>query len=282
MTKTTDQFIKTAIKKVGLLCGAGQLPLKVMGACNDRHIPFFAIAFPGQTPESAVERCDHKWVHLGAIGDILTALKQKNVSHIVFAGGIRRPSWSELGLDWKGTMWLARMGLKSLGDDGILSAATQLLESEGFEVLSPSYFIDYLRCPVGCLTNTKPTHEDEKDIERGLSILSLLSAADVGQGVIVQQGLVLAIEAIEGTAQMIMRAGELKRAGSGGVLVKVMKLNQNQKVDLPTIGPQTIHELVKAGLKGVAVGALTTQVIDLSETVKLANQAGLFLVGIPQ
>ena len=134
--------------------------------------------------------------------------------------------------------------------------------------------------PAGTLTKISPTPDDYLDIDRGVQILKTLSPLDIGQSIIVQQGLVLGIEAIEGTKTLIQRCALLKREGSGGVLVKMAKTGQNKKIDLPTIGPETIEDLKKAGFVGIAAEANATQVIDYEQTIKLADEMGLFIVEI--
>jgi DUF1009 family protein len=118
------------------------------------------------------------------------------------------------------------------------------------------------------------------DIERGIHVARVLGAADVGQGCVVQQGLVLAVEAIEGTDAMLARAGTLQRDGFGGVLVKLCKPGQDKRADLPTIGPDTVRHAAAAGLKGVAFEAGATILAEREACVAAADAAGLFLLGL--
>lgn len=266
--------------KIGLFCGRGVLPQRVIAACQHRNIPLLAIAFPDQTPEDGVNGVDHLWIRMGAIGEILAQLKKNNVSHVMFAGGVDRPSWSELGLDWTGTKWLAKIGMKSLGDDGLLTAVIDLLAHEGFQVLAINELLPDIICQGGNLSIAEPTSLDITDITYGMQILKTLGPLDVGQAVVVQNGIVLALEAAEGTAAMIARAGALKRPGPGGVLIKCSKPGQSQQADLPSIGPDTIAQIKAAGFCGIAVESKLTQIIDPQTTIAQANAAGIFLVGM--
>lgn len=262
---------------LALIAGSGHLPLQIIQSCLDTKKPLLVIGFEGQT---ILEKDSYTEFSLGSIGKILEHLKAHNIKEIVFAGGIRRPAWSELDLDWVGMKWFKTLGFKALkGDDDLLSGILDLLKQEGFKIIKPSDLLEGLMPTTGVLTTTLPSKNDWADIERGLVILNCLSSADVGQAVVVQQGLVLGIEAIEGTKVLIERCSNLKRS-SGGVLVKTAKTQQSQEVDLPTIGPDTIRQIKAAGFAGIALGAGNTQIIDYDKTIKLANEFNLFIVGV--
>jgi DUF1009 family protein len=137
-----------------------------------------------------------------------------------------------------------------------------------------------LLVPKGLLTEHTPDDQAWRDIRRGVEVLSALSSADVGQAVVIQDGLVLGVEAIEGTDALIERAGALQRPGLGGVLVKTAKRQQDKRADLPTIGPETLRKAAKAGLRGISVEAQKTLLLNKEETLKLAEENGLFLLGL--
>ena len=134
--------------------------------------------------------------------------------------------------------------------------------------------------PTGLLTRLGPDAQAMADIDRGVRVARLLGSADVGQGCVVQQGLVLAVEAIEGTDAMLARAGVLRRDGIGGVLVKLVKPGQDKRADLPTIGLQTVRNASAAGLRGVAFEAQATILAEREACLAAADAAGLFLLGL--
>lgn len=282
-------------KVFGLFAGRGDLPKKIIDYCHKNKIPLYLVAFEGQTDPALVKfhsGQDHQtssnfiWSHYGAVAQILTYLKSNKVTHIVMAGSMQRPSWSQVKLDWKGTQWLAKMGFakigsRGIGDDGLLSQIEHLLKQEGFEVISAADVLKDLVATEGVFGKHQPDDMNWQDIRRGANIISHLGMADVGQAVVVQDGLVLGIEAIEGTESLLSRCATLRRAGRGGVLIKMSKPNQSKNIDLPTIGPETIHQAKSAGLEGIAIEAGTTQILDRDAVIKAADKAGLFLVGIP-
>ncbi len=170
------------------------------------------------------------------------------------------------------------------GDDGLLSAVLRVIREEGFRPLGAQEILDDLLVEEGVLGAHAPREDDRADIARGGVVARALGVADVGQCCVVQQGLVLGLEAIEGTDALLARCAGLRREGPGGVLVKLVKPRQDIRADLPVIGPETVRGAAAAGLAGIAVQARTahagTLVVDRATTVAAADAAGLFLVAI--
>jgi hypothetical protein len=182
--------------------------------------------------------------------------------------------------DWRAAKMLARIGLRALGDDGFLSAIIKEFELEGFHVVGVHDLLGSLLAPEGPLGKIAPDTQAEADIERGLEVAHALGAVDVGQAVVVQQGIVLGLEAAEGTDALIERAGRLQGEGAGGVLVKAVKPGQERRADLPTVGVATVQACARAGLRGIAVEAGMALVIDRPAVATAADDAGLFVAGI--
>ena len=216
---------------------------------------------------------------MGAVGMALAALREAGVEELVMAGPVRRPSLAELRPDTTAAKYLAR-GLLRRGDDGLLRGIVKGLESEGFGIVGADDLLRPLLAATGPLGRLGPDDDAAADIDRGVTVARALGRVDVGQAVVVQEGLVLAVEGAEGTDAMIARAGPLRREGSGGVAVKIAKPGQERRADLPTIGPATVAAAAAAGLAGLAVEAGACLVIDRTATVAAADDAGLFVVGI--
>ncbi|MEI8296274.1 MAG: UDP-2,3-diacylglucosamine diphosphatase LpxI [Alphaproteobacteria bacterium] len=266
---------------LALIAGGGKLPSQVIAAAQELNKPFLIIAFTGQTDPELVAGHPHYWTHLGAVGDIVTHLHANAVKEIVMAGNIKRPAFSEMRLDGMGVRWLGRIGWRAFGDDGVLSSITNLLEEEGFAVVAAAALLgEGLLSPSGVLGAHHPSDADRQDIARGIEVIKALGTVDVGQATVIQQGLVLGVEAIEGTEKLLERCGTLRRAGPGGVLVKIAKPGQSHRVDLPTIGVDTITQASKSQLVGIALQAGATQIIDRENVIALADKLGLFVVGM--
>jgi UDP-2,3-diacylglucosamine hydrolase len=266
--------------RLGIIAGGGGLPRRLIESCRAAGRDFFVLALAGAADPEMISGVPHAWCRLGAAATGLALLRENQVTELVLAGGIRRPSLAALRPDWRATKLLARIGYRALGDDGVLSAVVKELEGEGFLVVGADQLLDRALVPEGPLGRMRPDAQAEADIRRGLRVARTLGALDIGQAVIVQQGLVLGVEAIEGTDELLRRCATLRRDGPGGVLVKVEKPGQEHRADRPTIGPRTIELAARTGLQGIAIEAYSTIVLDRDEVVEAADQAGLFVVAV--
>jgi DUF1009 family protein len=271
-----------SLDKLGIICGEGDAIHKIVEACKRQGREFFILAFEGHTDQQSVTSYPHAWVKLAHIGKALSVLRQQKVQELVFIGRFKRPAWSELRPDLVGAKWMARMVGKVFGDDSFLRAIIERLENEeGFKVISAEKVMgDEILVPLGVLGKQVPSKEALADVEHGIKVAQALGKADVGQSVIVQQGLVLGVEAIEGTDALIKRCGSLKREGFSGVLVKIVKPQQETRIDRPTVGPETIKNIYEAGFAGVAMEAGGVIMVQKERVLELADQWGLFLIGI--
>lgn len=266
---------------LGLLAGGGEVPVRLARAALNAGRPVFVVVLEGQGNAADYAGIPHGVFRMGGVAAILSALHEHGVKQLVLCGRVSRPSFSALRLDATGIRLAARMGSAFLmGDDGLLRALVKLLEQEGLHVVSQAEALRSLLPPAGPLTTHRPDDVALQDIARGVAVVRALGQLDVGQGAVVQQGLVLAVEAIEGTDAMLARCGPLRREGPGGVLVKLVKPGQDRRIDLPTIGPRTIANAAAAGLRGIAMEAEGTILVDQEATVVAAEEAGLFLLAI--
>jgi DUF1009 family protein len=266
--------------RLGIIAGNGALPRQLVDTCRAVGRDIFVLALEGAAEPQALEGVPHAWCRLGAAAKGLAILRENHVSELVLAGGVRRPSLAALRPDWRAAKLFARIGYRALGDDGLLSAVVGELEREGFRVIGADQVLVAGLAAEGLLGESRPDAQATADIEHGLRIARALGALDIGQAVVVQQGLVLGVEAIEGTDALLRRCARLRREGPGGVLVKIEKPGQEQRADQPTIGPRTVALAAAAGLRGIAVEAGTTIILDRDEVVAAADRAGLFVVGM--
>ncbi len=269
------------LPKLGILAGSGPLPRKLVELCHQTGRPVFVMAFDGHTDQETVEGVDHAWSRLGAAGTVIKTLKANAVQEMVMIGPIKRPSVKELRPDWRAMQVLARAGMKSLGDDTLLRGVIDTLEEEGFLFRGVDDFLQDLLMPSGPLGEFGiDDPETVSDVRRGVEVARALGAVDVGQSVVVQDGLVLAVEGIEGTDALILRSRELKREGRGAVLVKLKKPEQDRRADLPTVGLTTLANAVASGFRGIALEAGGSLLVDREQVVRKANEAGVFVCGI--
>ena len=266
---------------LGILAGGGPLPGRVAAAARAGGRPVFIVGFEGFADSAVLAPFPHEWVRLAAAGQILAILRAHACTDLVLVGPVRRPSILDLRPDAAGARILARIGRAAFaGDDGLLTAVVRVLAEEGFRVLGAHEILVEALAPAGVLGTIAPDARATADIWRGVEVARALGAVDVGQGCVVQQGIVLCVEAIEGTDAMLARVAGVARQGPGGVLVKLVKPGQDRRADLPTIGPGTVRAAAAAGLRGIAIEAGGTILTDRAALVREADAAGLFLIGI--
>jgi hypothetical protein len=269
------------IGTLGIVAGSGGLPRRLIETCRAAGRPFFVLALEGEADPAMLAEVPHAWCRIGAAATGIDLLHANGVYELVLAGGVRRPSVASLRPDWRAAKFFARIGLRALGDDGLLSAVIKELEREGFAVIGAERLLDESAVmpegPVGALV---PDPVARADIEHGLRVARALGALDIGQSVVVQQGMVLGVEAIEGTDALLGRCGGLRREGPGGVLVKIEKPDQERRVDRPVIGPETVATAHAAGLRGIAAEVGTVLILDREAVARAADAAGVFVVGV--
>lgn len=267
--------------KLGIVAGGGVLPACLARRAARQGREVFVLALENHAAGEALGGFPHAWVRLGAAGRALALLREAEVEEVVLAGSVRRPSLAELRPDARAAALLARGALRR-GDDGLLRTVIEALEGEGFRVLGAQDLAGGLLAPGGSLGRHRPGAEARADIARGVEVLAALGRVDIGQAVAVQAGVVLAVEAAEGTDALIARAAGLGRRGPGPVLVKMAKPGQENRADLPAIGPATLRALAGGGFAGVAVEAGGCLLLERDEIVRLADRAELFVEGWPR
>jgi UDP-2,3-diacylglucosamine hydrolase len=266
---------------LGILAGGGRLPGQVAAAARAAGRSVFMVGLEGFAEPDILAPWPHEVVRILAVGRILAALRAHGCQDLVLIGPVRRPSLLDLRPDAEGARMLARIGRAAFaGDDGLLAAVVKILGEEGFRVVGAHEILNEALGPAGLLTRAAPDAVAMADIRRGIAVVRALGAVDVGQACVVQQGVVLAVEAAEGTDAMLSRCGVLARPGRGGVLVKLVKPRQDRRADLPTIGPDTVRAAAGAGLRGVAFEAGGTILADRDAAVAAADAAGVFLLGL--
>lgn len=266
--------------KLGIVAGGGELPGLVAAACRAEGRAYHVLALSGHADPAVIGTAPADWIRLGEAGTGFERLRQAGVEEVVMIGPVRRPTISELAPDFRTARFFAKVGLKALGDDGLLRAVVAELENEGFRVVGVEQVLADCLAVAGPYGRVRPDAQAEADMARGIAVAKGLGALDVGQGAVVQQGIVLGVEAIEGTDRLLARCGELARDGLGGVLVKVRKPGQDRRIDLPTIGAATVEAAAKAGLRGIAVEAGGALVLGREDIAETADRLGLFVVGL--
>src|SRR5258705_86216 len=273
---------------IGLIAAGGVMPFAVADSLIARGLNPVLFALKGACDPVRVERFRHHWISVGQVGKATSRFRAENCRDRVFIGTLVRPALSEIRLDWGtlrviGRVWAAFRG----GDDHLLSGIGRILEQDGFRMVGIRDVAPDLLMPEGCITRAAPDQSAAADIARGREVLRALSPFDIGQAAIVIDGHVLGVEDIEGTDGLLARVARLRKEGrirakaGRGVLVKAPKSGQDLRFDLPTLGARTIEGAAAAQLAGIAVIAGNTLVAEPQTMVEAADQASLFVVGLP-
>lgn len=269
------------LPKLGIIAGRGELPRTLIHACESSGRPYFVLAVEDAADEETVAATgdNYAWIRLGAIGKAIDLLRKQQVEELVLAGYVSKPKISTLRPDIKGTRLLARIGSQLLvGDNELLSTVVEFLEEEGFRVCGAEEVVKDLVAPEGLIGSLMPDKRAQADIAFGAKIARAIGELDIGQACVVHNMKVLGVEAVEGTDALITRVADLKE-GHGGVLVKVKKPQQERRVDLPTIGLETVRRAAEAGLAGIAIEAGASLIVNRREVARAADAAGIFVVG---
>jgi DUF1009 family protein len=274
---------------LAIICGAGTLPFTVADAVirSGRRVVIYALR--GWADAEEVKRYPHLWGGLGQFGRICRFARHHGCREVVFIGGVVRPSLWRVLPDWGALRELPRIiAAYRGGDDHLLTSIGAIFERHGFRLVGAHEIAPEILVPEGVLGAAQPSDRDRADIARGLAFLHAISPFDVGQAVVVAGNHILAVEASEGTDAMLARIADMRESGrihyprGAGVLVKAPKAGQDRRFDLPSIGPQTIAGVARAGLAGLAVVAGGTVIAEPNEIVRAADREKVFVLGVTE
>lgn len=272
---------------LAMICGGGSLPLAVADYVRARGRDVVLFPLIGAGDGLAVEGYPHHRIRIGQIGKFMRLARAAGASDVVFIGALVRPRILQTWPDFKALTMMPRIVAAFRGgDDHLLTGMARLLEEEGFHLRGAHDVAPEILSPEGVLGNVQPSEADRADIAFGMNYLDAASPFDIGQAVVVANRHILAVEAIEGTDEMLKRVAALRtsgrlRASHGGVMVKAPKRDQDRRFDLPSIGPRTVEEVAKAGLSGIAVVGGATIVAEADKLSMTADRAKVFIVGLP-
>lgn len=272
--------ISTQKPVLGIIAGSGAFPLLVARSAREAGLRVVGIAHEGETDPALEQETDTiVWIRLGQLGQLIRNLKKHGVRNAVMAGAIKKRRMFENVLpDLKGLSFMSRLVI--FHDDDILRAVARELAKEGIEIVSSTTHVPQLIAPPGILTRRKPSKAEKEDMAFGWKIAKELGRLDIGQCVVVRRKTVLALEAIEGTDETILRGGRIGREKT--VVVKVSKPNQDLRFDVPSVGVGTIKTMdeVKASVLVVETGK--TLLFDRKEMIHLADEKGIAIVSLDE
>src|SRR5271154_6472200 len=269
---------------LAIICGGGSFPGAVADAVARRGRRPVMFGLKGWADAAVIERYAYHWIPIGQAGRFFRLARAENCREVLFIGTVLRPPISQLRLDWQTIKLMPRVvSFFRGGDDKLLSGVAGVAESGGLRVVGVKDLAPEVFVPEGVLGRHAPSERDRADIARALTVIGALGPFAVGQAAIVADNNVLAVEAAEGTDNMLVRIADLRRLGRVtlapgiGVLVKAPKSGQDRRFDLPSIGPRTVENVARAGLAGLAVTAGSTMIAEAEQVIAAADRAGLFI-----
>ena len=269
------------MKKFGIIAGGGDLPLIISNNLKKNKFEVFIIGiknnFKSNKFKGKFNFVEHK---IGSLTKILNSLKKEKINQIIFAGSIKRPSYKDYSFDLKALQFLRQYNIDKLGDNNLLKSISNYFQQNGYKFIKwrkycPELFIDNKS-----ITTIKPSDIAYVNLKKSLEIFKYFGKSDVGQSIIAQNKMILGLEAAEGTDELIKRCTKYKRIGDKGILVKLMKYNQDERFDLPTIGIDTLKKLKKFNYEGIFIQKNFCIIINKNEVIKYANNNNLFIEGI--
>ncbi|MBI5193087.1 MAG: UDP-2,3-diacylglucosamine diphosphatase LpxI [Nitrospirae bacterium] len=265
-------------QKLGIIAGDGSFPVILAEAAKNSGYSIIVAAHNGITSPDIEKAADKTfWFNLGQLSKMIDSFKKEGVREAIMAGGVSKKfMFKDVRPDLRSISLLFR--LKDRKDDTILRAIAGEFEKDGIKIGEATAYITSILAEKGVMTNSKPTDEEQKDIEFGMEMAKGIGRLDIGQCIIVKNRAVLAVEAVEGTDETIRRGGRF--ADGGATVVKICKPGQDLRFDLPTIGTNTIETMKEVNARVLAVESGMTIILEKEKLIRSADEAGICVIGI--
>jgi len=265
------------MNNIGIIAGGGMLPIAIGSSLIKKKFRVFFFVIEEFFNKKNYKDLDVTIINLKSAKKIIQALKVKNIDRVIMAGNINRPSLTDLSFDLQTLKLAKNLLLNKTGDDSLLVSIKKYFMENGFDYFNWKKYCPELFANKENLTIAKPTHKAKKNLYKALSIFRSFGEIDVGQSMIIQNQIVLGLEAAEGTDNLITRCKDYKKSGDRGVLVKFSKYNQSNILDIPTIGEKTVQLLKDCNYEGMYLEKDCCLIIDKEKTLDLANQYKVFI-----
>ena len=265
------------MNNIGIIAGGGELPIAIGSNLIKKNFNVFFFVIEDFFNNINYQGLNVTIINLKSAKIIIESLKAKNIDSIIMAGSIKRPSITDLSFDLQ-TFKLAKdLLLNKTGDNSLLISIKKYFMDQGFDYFDWKEHCPELFANNDNLTQLKPTRKAKENLKKALSIFKFFGEIDVGQSMIIQNQIVLGLEAVEGTDNLMIRCKDYKKSGDKGILVKFSKYNQSNILDIPTIGQKTVKLLKDCNYEGVYLEKDSCLIIDKEKTLDLANQYKIFI-----
>ena len=265
------------MSKIGIISGGGKLPILIGNNLIKKNYEVIFFVIEDTFNKKIYTHLNTIEIKLNSIKKIFNKLNENNVKKIILAGNIKRPSLKDINFDFETINLAKKIFLSKKGDNDLLISIKKLFQDKGFEHLDWKIYCSELFANEKNLTIIKPSKEASLNLAKALKVFKDYGQLDIGQSLVVQNEIILGLEAAEGTDNLILRCKELKKKGDKGILFKASKYNQSNILDIPTIGKETANLLIKNDYEGIFIEKNNCIIIDKKETINLANSNNLFI-----
>ena len=265
------------MNNIGIIAGGGKLPITIGNNLIKKNFKVFFFVIEEFFSTVHYKDLDVTLINLKSAKKIIESLQSKNIDSIIMAGNIKRPSITDLSFDFQTFKLAKNLLLNKTGDNSLLVSIKKYFMDNGFDYFHWKEYCPDLFANNDNLTKIKPTRKARDNLNKAMSIFRSFGEIDVGQSMIIQNKIVLGLEAVEGTDNLMIRCKDYKNSGDRGILVKFAKYNQSNILDIPTIGENTIKLLNECEYEGIFLEKDSCLIIDKEKTVDLANQYKVFI-----
>ena len=262
---------------IGIISGGGDLPIAIGSNLIKKNFKVFFFVIEEFFNNKIYNGFNVTLINLKSAKKIIEALQAKNIDSIIMAGNIKRPSITDLSFDFQTFKLAKNLLLNNTGDNSLLVSIKKYFLDNGFKYFDWKEYCPELFANNDNLTKLKPSRKAKDNLNKAMSIFMSFGEIDVGQSMIIQNQIVLGLEAVEGTDKLMLRCKDYKKSGDRGILVKFAKYNQSNILDIPTIGEKTIKLLKECDYEGIFLEKNSCLIIDKEKTVDLANQYKVFI-----
>ncbi|WP_321492826.1 UDP-2,3-diacylglucosamine diphosphatase LpxI domain-containing protein [uncultured Desulfobacter sp.] len=266
---------------IGLIAGGGQFPLLFTRKAHAKGYKVIGVGFRSETdPRLAEMTHTFEWLYLGQLNKLIRYFKSHGVTQALLLGSVSKANiFKDIRPDFKALAFIAKTA--GTHDDNILSSFADLLEKQGITLVPSTFLLPELISPKGCWTKRKPDRAEKKDIQQGFKLAKAVGRLDIGQCLVISNGTVLAVEAIDGTDATIERGGRLSR-GNGATIVKLSKPAQDLRFDLPSTGCTTIETMHRSGVDVLVLEAEKSISFDREKMIALADQYNICITAVTE
>ena len=266
--------------RIGIICGNGLLPLHVGRNLIKENYQIFFLRVKNYTNAYDYKGYEHTEIEINSFSNILKLFKLKNIDQIIMVGKISRPSIRDIKFDLNTISLIKDYFLESKGDDQLLRSISKFFENKGYPLFEWKKVCSDLFSSEDNLTANKPSTSAMNNLKKGLDIFRLIGKADIGQSLVIQNQLILGVECLEGTDELIQRCSYYKKSKDKKIIMKLSKYNQHNELDLPTIGIKTFENLKKFNYEGVFIEKNNCIIIEKNKIINFCNENNLFLSSV--